>query len=88
MNIAGSAKQGFTILADLLDMEPFPKDVDELNTQVQGKLMGMGVSKVGQVAPLEVAGAVNTMAKKAGIRHILRAFYTVEQAEVWLDKVE
>lgn len=88
MKIGRSAKKGFTIIADLLDMEPFPNDVDDLNTQVQGKLMGMGVRKVAQVASVEVAGAVNQMAKKGGIRHILRAFYDVPTAKKWLDIVE
>ncbi|MHA2295042.1 MAG: hypothetical protein ACXADA_03450 [Candidatus Hodarchaeales archaeon] len=86
MNTIVNAKNGFTICADLLDMKPFPKDVEQLNAQVQQKLMEKGLRKVGQVAPVVVAGQVNNLSRKSGLRDVLRAFYTLEQAEYWLDK--
>jgi len=79
-------KEGFTILGDLSKCEPLPEDVDKLNEEVQGWLMSKGCSKVAQlVGDINLMSQVNAFAEKSGMRDILRAFFYVKGAEIWLD---
>ena len=82
----GEVKEGFTILGDLSKCEPLPEDVDKLNEEVQGWLMSQGCSKVAQlVGDINLMSQVNAFAEKSGMRDILRAFFYVKGAEIWLD---
>ena len=79
-------KEGFTILGDLSKCEPLPEDVDKLNQEIQGWLMAQGCRKVAQlVGDINVMSQVNAFAEKSGMREILRAFFYVKGAELWLD---
>ena len=82
----GEVKEGFTILGDLSKCEPLPEDVDKLNEEVQGWLMSQGCKKVAQlVGDINLMSQVNAFAEKSGMREILRAFFYVKGAELWLD---
>ena len=79
-------KEGFTILGDLSKCEPLPEDVDKLNQETQGWIMSQGCRKVAQlVGDINLMSQVNAFAEKSGMREILRAFFYVKGAEMWLD---
>jgi hypothetical protein len=84
-DVVAEVKQGFTILADLLESQQLVPDVEALNTKVQGWLMENGCRKVAQLAPLAVMAQVNEFAEKSGLRDILRGFNFMRSAEMWLD---
>ncbi len=82
----GELKEEFTILGDLSKCEPLPEDVDKLNEQIQGWIMSQGCRKVAQlVGDINLMSQVNAFAEKSGMREILRAFFYVKGAEIWLD---
>ncbi len=80
-------QKGFTILADLTTMKPFPPDVAKLNEVKQQELMQLGCKKVAQVNynPTAVM-QINRVAKESGMNSILQAFENFKDAENWLDK--
>jgi len=82
----GELKEGFTILGDLSKCEPLPEDVDKLNEETQAWIMSQGCKKVAQlVGDINLMSQVNEFAEKSGMRDILRAFFYVKGAEMWLD---
>jgi hypothetical protein len=82
----GEVKEGFTILGDLSKCEPLPEDVDKLNEETQAWIMSQGCKKVAQlVGDINLMSQVNEFAEKSGMRDILRAFFYVKGAEMWLD---
>ncbi|MBA7625562.1 hypothetical protein ES703_32993 [subsurface metagenome] len=82
----GEVKEGFTILGDLSKCEPLPEDVDKLNEETQAWIMAQGCKKVAQlVGDINLMSQVNEFAEKSGMRDILRAFFYVKGAEMWLD---
>jgi len=82
----GELKEGFTILGDLSKCEPLPEDVDKLNEEAQAWIMSQGCRKVAQlVGDINLMSQVNEFAEKSGMRDILRAFFYVKGAEMWLD---
>ena len=48
--ITRQVRPGFTILADLREMNPMPEDVVELNQKKQAELMALGCRRVAQVS--------------------------------------
>ena len=79
-------KKGFTILADLSKSESLEPDVEQLNTEVQGWLMGQGLRKVAQlIGDLSVMSQVNEFAETSGMRDVLRAFNFEKSALIWLN---
>ena len=82
----GELKEEFTILGDLSKCEPLPEDVDKLNEEAQAWIMSQGCRKVAQlVGDINLMSQVNEFAEKSGMRDILRAFFYVKGAEMWLD---
>jgi len=82
----GELKEEFTILGDLSKCEPLPEDVDKLNEETQAWIMSQGCKKVAQlVGDINLMSQVNEFAEKSGMRDILRAFFYVKGAEMWLD---
>ena len=82
----GEAQKGFTILGDLSKCEPLPKDVDKLNEETQAWIMSQGCRKVAQlVGDVSLMSQVNAFAERSGMRNILRAFFYIKGAEMWLD---
>ena len=82
----GEIKEEFTILADLSKCDPLPEDVDKLNMETQRWIMSQGCKKVAQlVGDINLMSQVNAFAEKSGMREILRAFFYVKGAEIWLD---
>ena len=86
INMVRKTRNGWTILGDLKTLQPMPADVNALNGKVQQYLMGQGLRKVAQVADIAVAGSINAMARKSGLREVLWAFYDKPTAETWLNK--
>ena len=78
-------KSGFTILGDLMTMQPHPPDVEELNKKVQAWLMSKGCRKVAQLAPMEARIQVNKFSEESGLGEVLRAFHLKKNAEIWLN---
>lgn len=84
--IVGQIKEVFTILGDLSKSEPIPKDVDKLNEETQAWIKSQGCKKVAQlVGDVNLMSQVNAFAERSGTRNILRAFFYVKGAEMWLD---
>jgi hypothetical protein len=82
----GELKEGFTILGDLSKCKKLPEDVDKLNEETQAWIMAQGCRKVAQlVGDVSLMSQVNAFAEKSGMRNILRAFFYVKGAEMWLD---
>jgi len=85
-NIVKKTRDDWTILGDLRTLQPMPDDVTALNGSVQQYLMTKGLRKVAQVAKVAVAGSINAMARKSGLKEVLWAFYDNPTAEIWLNK--
>ncbi len=80
-------QKGFTIIADLTTMKPFPPDVAKLNEVKQQELMKLGCAKVAQVNfnPTAVM-QINRVTKQSGMNSILQAFENFNDANKWLDE--
>jgi len=85
-NVVQKIRKDWTILGDLKTLQPMPDDVNALNGKVQQYLMTTGLRKVAQVADIAVAGSINAMARKSGLKEVLWAFYDKPTAETWLNK--
>lgn len=78
--------KGFTVFADLTEMQPFPQDVAKRNEAKQRELMAMGCARVAcyvnsQIVTLQV----KRVSKASGMSGVIRAFDSQKEAENWLD---
>jgi len=80
-------KSGFTILGDMTEMGRFPDDVDKINKKVQNDIMQKGCSKLAQVAKAQIVMEVNSHSNQSGMRDLIRAFFSLKNAELWLDGI-
>ena len=80
-------KSGFTILAHLVKLSAWPKDVFEANMQVQAQLMQKGCRKVAVVTQSAlIEYQIKRSTKEAGMIEIVKIFDNIEDAKVWLDE--
>jgi hypothetical protein len=88
-NTTANIPKGFTIMADLAEMKPFPPDVFELNQKKQIELMELGCSKVAQVTQsVMTVSQINRVAKESGMDAVLKAFDNFDDAQNWLSQIE
>jgi hypothetical protein len=76
---------GFTVLADLTEMEPMPKEVGHLHEQAQKILVVLGLRKTAEILPSStiLKMQVNKYAKSSEMPKA--EFRSIEEAEAWLD---
>jgi hypothetical protein len=76
---------GFTVLADLTEMKPMPKEVGPLHEQAQKILVVLGLKKTAEILPSStiLKIQVNKYAKSSEMPKA--EFHSREEAEAWLD---
>jgi hypothetical protein len=76
---------GFTVLADLTEMKPMPKEVGPLYERAQKILVKSGLKKTAEILP-ESAILKMQVKKFARSSEMPKAeFHSKEEAEAWLD---
>ena len=82
-----SVKNGFTVLADLLEVKTWPEDVYEANMKVQEELMKKGCKKVAVVVKSAIVKfQIKQATELAGMLEVIRMSENLEDAKAWLDE--
>jgi hypothetical protein len=77
---------GFTVVADVRNMKPPTKEIDDFNTDVLKILAESGLYKIALVLKLELFKmSARRMMKDSGILERVKFFEDVDEAEEWLD---
>ncbi len=85
--LARAKKPGFNILADLTEMKAPPQDVQDLHTQVQGKIVEAGVHKLAVVIGSALVDmSVKSIGSKSGIIQLTTNFADTASAQAWLNE--
>ena len=78
--------RGYTILTDVIQMKPPPRDVITLHTEAQKVVMAAGLKKTAELVGQDVIAkmAVDRFSKESGMYK--GTFDNKEEAEAWLDE--
>lgn len=85
--MAGKARPGVTVLADVREMKVPGESVQALHQQAQTQVLEAGLAKVAEVTGSAVTKlSLDRVSKTSGMKAIKRSFETVDEAEAWLDE--
>ncbi len=78
--------KGYTVLADVTQMKPPPKDVVNVHMEAQTVAIAAGLSTTAEIVSQDVITqmSINRFSKESGMSK--GTFDNTEEAEVWLDE--
>ena len=81
-----SVSKDFTILTDITQMKPPPKNVGEIHMKAQKVLVDAGLDKTAELLPAHAIAqmAVDRYSRESGMKK--GSFSSREEAEKWLDE--